>query len=84
MGARRAPAGGGRVIYTQTDFQTALGKKLEALRVERGLTVDAIADIAQVKRRQWYRWEQGENSVPAYAIYRIARELGISADGLLP
>lgn len=72
------------MIYTQTDFQTALGEKLEALRVELEKSVDEMADMAQVKRRQWYRWEQGEHAVPAYAIYRLARELGVSADRLLP
>lgn len=71
------------LIHTETDFLTILGARLEELRVHSGKSVDEMAEIAQISRRQWYRWVQG-GGVPAYALYRIARELGVSADSILP
>lgn len=71
------------LIHTETDFLTILGARLEELRVHSGKSVDEMAEIAQISRRQWYRWVQG-GSVPAYAVYRISRELNVSADSILP
>lgn len=65
------------------DFKEELGKKIQALREERGLSRQAICDIEDIlTTRQLQRIEKGQ-SLPtiATAMY-IADQLGVSLDAL--
>lgn len=53
-----------------------LGKKLEAIRVEKGMSQEEFADAIGVSRQTVYRWESGVSEPKAENISAICKLLG--------
>jgi len=61
-----------------------LGHKIRALRIKRGLSQEAFADLVDLDRSYMGRIERGENNTTVLNIYRIARALHIAPAKLFP
>ncbi len=66
-------------MYKQTvqSLDTYIGKRLRALRVERGASLDMVAEIIEVSQQQVSRYELGRNRLSAAQLYRLARGLDV-------
>jgi transcriptional regulator with XRE-family HTH domain len=61
-----------------------LGKRIQALREQRGLTVQELADRADTTYQSIWRIERGAQLDPSVALMRgIARALGVGVDHLI-
>lgn len=62
----------------------ALGKRIRAARVKRGISMQALADAAGRSFRQTVAtWEDGQSEPKATEVPAIADALGVSCDELL-
>jgi len=59
------------------------GQKIKRLRLEQGVTQQAVADAVGVTVRTIISWEQGARVPGGDKIARLAQALGVSADELL-
>lgn len=65
-----------------TQYDVELGKKLEQLRKERGLTLQQVADLMNVTRAQVYRWEKAENRITVYQFVNYCEILNVGISEL--
>lgn len=65
--------------YMKEDF----GKRLKALRTERGLTIRAAAAVFHVAHTSYQRWEQGKTEPSIDTICAICDYFDVSSDYLL-
>jgi len=65
------------------DFLTLLGMRIRELRTARSLTVQQLADRAQVSRRLMTQIEHGQANPSLVTVTRIARQLGTEFTALL-
>ena len=66
------------------DFLTRIGARIRALRTEQSLTVQQLADRAQISRRLLTQIEHGQANPSLVAVTRLARQLGTDFTALLP
>ena len=66
------------------DFLGRIGSRIRELRSEQGLTVQQLADRAQISRRLLTQIEHGQANPSLVAVTRIARQLGTDFTALLP
>jgi transcriptional regulator with XRE-family HTH domain len=64
-------------------FLTQVGARIRALRTSRSLTVQQLADRAQISRRLLTQIELGQANPSLVAVTRIARQLGTEFTDLL-
>lgn len=64
-------------------FLTRIGERIRELRQARGLTMQQLADRAQISRRLLTQIEHGQANPSLVTITRIARELGTDFTNLL-
>ena len=62
---------------TATDFDQRLGMRLHALRTERGLSLEALAENSGVSRAMISRIERGESSPTAVVLNKLSIGLGM-------
>lgn len=62
---------------TQRALDRHIGSRLRALRSERRLSLEAVADIIDVSQQQVSRYELGQNRLSAAQIYHLARGLDV-------
>jgi transcriptional regulator with XRE-family HTH domain len=74
------PGGGGGLTR---DFLSQVGANIRALRTEQSLTVQQLADRAQISRRLLTQIELGQANPSLVAVTRIARQLGTDFTDLL-
>lgn len=67
---------------SDTDIDGRIGARVRALRAERGLTLDALAQQADVSRAMLSRIERGESSPTAQLLNKICGGLGVSLSHL--
>ena len=61
-----------------------LGSILKAAREKSGITIEALAERAEITERYLYRIEN-EGKKPSFdVLYKLIRELSISADSIYP
>jgi transcriptional regulator with XRE-family HTH domain len=58
---------------------TQLGKRLELLRIERGLSKQILARRAGISRQQLWRVMTGKSELTSALCHRLAEELGVDA-----
>lgn len=61
----------------------AFGQKVREIRKSKGLSQEALADIAGVDRSYMGHIERGEKNITLTKIYQIAEALNINASELL-
>ncbi len=66
-------------MYKQTaqSLDIHIGKRLRALRIKRGVSLEVVAEIIEVSQQQVSRYELGRNRLSAAQIYRLARGFDI-------
>lgn len=62
----------------------ALGREVRRLRKERGLSQEALADLAGLHTNYIGGIERGERNVGIKALFSIARGLGLTAKDMMP
>lgn len=62
---------------------TAFGRKVRAIRKEKGLSQEALAALADIDRSYMGHIERGEKNITLTKIYQISGALGVSACELL-
>jgi len=71
-------------IKTDTDGRLRkLGTAIRAVRLERGLSQEALADMAGVDRSHMGKIERGERNVSVLNVARVADALGVTMGALL-
>ena len=65
------------------DMASEIGKRIAALRRERGYNQDELAEMAQLNRVTLARYETGVIEPGAQAVARLADALGVSSDEIL-
>ena len=60
-----------------------LGKKLESLREQRGITRQELADLMNVTRQTVFRWENGERMPDILTFMDLTRILGVELSDIL-
>jgi len=67
-----------------TDMRTlALGKRIQALRKQQGLTQEALSEMMDVSPQAVSKWENAQSCPDIMALPRLASCLGVSIDLLL-
>ena len=61
----------------------AIGARLQARRVELGLSKAAAGRLLQVSGQQWAKFEAGLNSLSADQVVTVCEAFGLSAEALL-
>ncbi|WLQ14256.1 helix-turn-helix transcriptional regulator [Hahella aquimaris] len=61
----------------------AFGQKIREIRKSKGLSQEALADIAGVDRSYMGHIERGEKNITLTKIYQIAEALNVAASKLL-
>ncbi|AJJ61724.1 helix-turn-helix transcriptional regulator [Yersinia enterocolitica] len=61
----------------------AFGRKLNSLRIERKLSQEKIAELAQLDRTYISSVERGRRNISLLNIYKLATALDVSPDSLL-
>ena len=56
---------------------------LKKIRVARGLSQMAVAEILEINQQQYSRYEIGQNEIPVRHIITLCKFYGVSADWLL-
>jgi len=54
--------------------------KLQAIRMERGLSQTQMAALLEVRQNNLHRWEKGEIEPKVSAAIQIAQKLGLSVE----
>lgn len=80
---RRAPRPHPRPTGRPVDGRRLLAANIRALRRERGLSQEALAELAGIHRTYLGSVERGERNVAIENICRIAWALGVSVRDLL-
>lgn len=75
-----APETGGELAH---EFLTEIGLRIRALRTDRSLTIQQLADRSQISRRLLTQIEFGQANPSLVTITRIARQLGVDFTDLL-
>ena len=70
-------------VKADTDL-IALGREVRRLRKERGLSQEALADLAGLHTNYVGGIERGERNVGVKALFRIARGLKVDLAALFP
>lgn len=65
-----------------TEWEAAVGRRLQALRLERGLSQSQLAQLAGVPFRSLQNYEQGHRPTPLEAAMKLARALKVSLDAV--
>lgn len=64
-------------------LQRVLGRNLRRIRLERGYSQEAFADLLGVHRTYLGSVERGERNLTLRSVEHMAEELGVEAVGLL-
>lgn len=73
-------------VSGKSDFEgalTRLGDAIRALRLEKGISQEALADESMIDRSHLGKIERGERNVTLLNVLKIARALNLSASDLL-
>jgi transcriptional regulator with XRE-family HTH domain len=60
-----------------------LGKRIRTLREQRGISQEALADLAEIHRNYISQIEGGKRNLSFFNVVKIARALKVSASKLL-
>jgi transcriptional regulator with XRE-family HTH domain len=60
-----------------TALDRHIGKRLRALRIERRMSLEKLAEALEVTQQQMSRYELGQNRVGAAQLYRVALGLNV-------
>lgn len=75
------------VLITMTPEETAffqeLGLRIATLRKDRGLTQTQLGEMIGVSQQQVVSFEKGRRKVPASALPRLSKALGVSVEELI-
>ncbi len=66
------------------DMRARLGRRIRALRRERGLTLQDLADAAELQRTYLGDIERGTRNPALKSLYLIARTLGVPLREIFP
>jgi transcriptional regulator with XRE-family HTH domain len=77
---KKGPAPG--TLYKNVK-RTSLGMKIAALRRERGLTQQALANKADLTKRMISYYERESETIPSNHMQGIASALGVAVDALI-
>lgn len=58
-------------------IDTHIGRRLRALRTQRGLSLEAVAEIIEVTQQQMSRYELGKQKLTADQLFRLGRGLDV-------
>ena len=66
----------------EVDIDSRIAARIRELRAERGLTLDGLAEAADVSRAMLSRIERGESSPTAHLLGKICNGLGVTLSAL--
>lgn len=67
----------------QLDPKTAFGRAIKAVRMEQGISQEALADICRMSRPQLSSVETGQADLKLTSIFRLAEGLDVRATDLI-
>jgi transcriptional regulator with XRE-family HTH domain len=68
----------------QDPLDTEVGRRVRALRLEKGMSQGKLGDQLDLTSRQIQKYENGTNRIGAGRLQRIAQVLGVSVAALYP
>lgn len=68
---------------TKEQFSRELGKRMSAIRLQRGMTQENVAEAANISIPYYSQIENGAKSISAFYLASIAKALNVSADYIL-
>ncbi len=60
-----------------------IGKRIEAIRTQRGMKRQELADLMGVTRQTVYRWEQGDRMPDILTFIKLTRILGVHIEDII-
>lgn len=84
LGAGRARPSPRQAAEAARQVDLYLGRRLRALRVERGLTQQALGRAMGLSYQQMQKYETAANRISAGRLHRLADVLGVPVTELLP
>lgn len=63
--------------------KSAIGKRLKAVRIARGLTAGALAQALQMSPQRWNTYEQGRSVPPPGVLSKLWQITGATSDFVL-
>ena len=78
----RVPSITEETIRASYNGSTLIGKRLEAVREERGMTRKEMAEKMDVSVQTVYRWESGDRIPDVVTLMRLSKLLGVTMDEL--
>lgn len=66
----------------EIDIDGRIGARIRELRAEQGLTLEALAELADVSRAMLSRIERGESSPTAHLLGKVCNGLGVTLSAL--
>lgn len=67
----------------EKDFFQRLGRRIAALRNERGLTQVQLAQILEISQQQVLSFEKGRRKVPVSILPQLSKALGVTIEELV-
>lgn len=64
-------------------MKLVLSKKLKILRKSKGYTQEELAEICEVSRQAYSKWETGENLPDVYKLAKLSEILEVSIEELI-
>ncbi|QPN32467.1 helix-turn-helix domain-containing protein [Diaphorobacter sp. JS3051] len=72
-----------RFVQERDRVQAVFGSRLREFRIERQMTLEMLAEKADLHANYVGAVERGERNLTLYNIWRIAQGLGLTADELM-
>jgi len=62
---------------TVDEIYISIGKRIQSIRIEKGLTQQEVADLCEFEKASMSRIEAGRTNLTLKNLYKISRALGV-------
>lgn len=71
------------MIFTNMNLNEIIGKNIKTLRLEKKISQENFAGIAEIDRRYIQSIEKGDRNISLNTLYKISKALGVKMSEIL-